>query len=177
MCASFTNSYKAQLQCLQLQLHEATTEIHTFEKVNADLSSSIAGLELECQAKVGAALLDQDRAHFDKEQLFQLKVALSKLKVDVAHLEEKVARKNQDCERLNEEESGSETQREELRTSLTTMEAQLIDCKKIACTNKDKLKAASEISGGKLRALGISTRHNQQLKSVLKAVERFCVRA
>lgn len=173
--SSYTNSYKEQSESLQLQIEETANSACKLEKRNADLAASIAKLEAEAQEKLGNMLLDQDRAHSKKQQLFKLKVVLSKLKVDAAELEKRATRDDQECKSLEKEENCSKMQREDLLASLSVIQAQISDYKQASIANKNKLKSAGEISGVKLRALGISTRPNQQLKNVIKTVDQFCV--
>lgn len=142
------------------------------EKLGSTRLNSIAALKAQCQAKTEAVLLGHDAANSKKQQLFQLKVALSKLKVDITQLEKDIVHEKQDCQSLGEEISALEVQNEELIASTSATKASITEAHRNISSKRKELKSISNVSNSKLAELGIKTRSNQSMKSVLKAIEQ-----
>lgn len=135
--------------------------------------SSVTTLKAQCQAKTEAVLLSHDAANATKQQLFQLKVASSKLKVDVKQLERDIVRKRENCHSLKEEVSALQIQNEDLIASTSVTQVSINEAQRNISSKQAELKLMSNDSSSKLTQLGIKTRPNQPLKSVLKAIEQI----
>lgn len=142
------------------------------EKLGSTRLNSIAALKAQCQAKTEAVLLGHDAANSKKQQLFQLKVSLSKLKVDITQLEKDIVHEKQDCQSLGEEVSALEVQNEELIASTSATQASIAEAQRNISSKRKELKSISNVLNSKLAELGIKTRSNQSMKSVLKAIEQ-----